>query len=531
MAIHLNRDYQQQTMSSTSRCHPAYICAIFARRVLGYSTVGKTNFDIDTVAATTIAVGSNGLAFPQTTINVASTTGFPSSGYFLITTSSGVAYGAYTGTTATSFTGVTQIGIVAGTMSTGGAVRLPLIATGDMTPAGAPTFPVGNRAGINFGAGFLYEVSIPIAVRTVVAGDVGRILVLKSTANPRFNSGCFVITGINAGSNRYIVNWRSGDFPPAESADSMNWYLYENDIAAPPVHGPNNGGTGYRSNGTSLTPRMILQSPHSTGWQVRICCESVGDASTNGTVQVQTFTTGFDGNSAGDFLVGGRHNHAVLWHDSASPRFRCAGMPDTSSGSVIHRFTIIGDDTGQALAFFDRNATAGSSNYFFLGLPDEEPTPLPLDPVHRVFSIGNAAGSAFSGINFSFNPSSTTLMLTAGCAMGFNGVPVTCAPGCWTYASGPGQRGSHFYDASAGDSPWIASTELVTVELVAGSLTTFNTSFSRVLPLEPRVMGVVPMLRQGRTNFGEFTLTTDPGKSWQHMREGVYMPWGGPAVL
>jgi hypothetical protein len=41
----------------------------------------------------------------------------------------------------------------------------------------------------------------------------------------------------------------------------------------------------------------------------------------------------------------------------------------------------------------------------------------------------------------------------------------------------------------------------------------------------------MPFVRQGRTNFGNYTLTTDVGKSWQHLVNGVYITWGGPAVL
>jgi hypothetical protein len=72
-----------------------------------------------TEATTTIAVGSNGQALPQGTINVVSTTGFLSAGLLSVTTSSGVQTVTYTGTTATSFTGCSG-GV--GTMSTGGAV-------------------------------------------------------------------------------------------------------------------------------------------------------------------------------------------------------------------------------------------------------------------------------------------------------------------------------------------------------------------------------------------------------------------------
>ncbi len=55
---------------------------------------------------TTIASGSNGAALPQATINVASTTGFSSTGTFYVTigTNKPTAI-TYTGTTATTFTG------------------------------------------------------------------------------------------------------------------------------------------------------------------------------------------------------------------------------------------------------------------------------------------------------------------------------------------------------------------------------------------------------------------------------------------
>jgi hypothetical protein len=57
--------------------------------------------------STTIAAGSNGVALPTGTINVASTTGFPTSGQVLITISGAQVLVSYTGITATSFTGCT----------------------------------------------------------------------------------------------------------------------------------------------------------------------------------------------------------------------------------------------------------------------------------------------------------------------------------------------------------------------------------------------------------------------------------------
>lgn len=72
-----------------------------------------------TVVSTTIAAGSNGAVLPQTTINVVSTSGFPSSGIVNITSSTGSQVISYTGITGTSFTGCTG---GTGTLSTGGFV-------------------------------------------------------------------------------------------------------------------------------------------------------------------------------------------------------------------------------------------------------------------------------------------------------------------------------------------------------------------------------------------------------------------------
>lgn len=77
------------------------------------------NISTNSVASTNIAAGSNGVGLPTGTINVTSTTGFPSSGALLVTTGAGIQTVTYSGTTGTSFTGCSG---GTGTMSTGGAV-------------------------------------------------------------------------------------------------------------------------------------------------------------------------------------------------------------------------------------------------------------------------------------------------------------------------------------------------------------------------------------------------------------------------
>jgi hypothetical protein len=97
--------------------------------------------------STTIASGSNGQVLPQGTINVASTTGFPSSGTLLIDTSLGVQTINYTGTSGgNQFTGCTggtgnlatgqavaqvpAVGAVAvAPVNTGGSIRIQLSGT------------------------------------------------------------------------------------------------------------------------------------------------------------------------------------------------------------------------------------------------------------------------------------------------------------------------------------------------------------------------------------------------------------------
>lgn len=88
--------------------------------VILWSNKGGNYWGESIPTSTILAVGSNGLALPQDTINVNSTVGYNATGGTLkVTTSAGVQIVTYTGITATSFTGCSG---GTGTMSTGGAV-------------------------------------------------------------------------------------------------------------------------------------------------------------------------------------------------------------------------------------------------------------------------------------------------------------------------------------------------------------------------------------------------------------------------
>ncbi len=120
----------------------------FTGCVGGTGTLFVNNYVAQTNRSTTIAAGSNGIALPQATINVASAVGFPTSGTIRVVTSVSNSNGntlsvqtvTYSGTTGTSFTGCTG-GI--GTMFTGNAVSsLPIAGSADLALVGTD---FGNR--------------------------------------------------------------------------------------------------------------------------------------------------------------------------------------------------------------------------------------------------------------------------------------------------------------------------------------------------------------------------------------------------
>jgi hypothetical protein len=130
-----------------------------------FTFTGCTGGSGTLTGGTTIAVGSNGAVLPQATINVASTTNFPSFGTILVTSSLGTYTITYTGTTGTSFTGCTG-GV--GTLSTGNAV------VSTVTDIVAPLLHIGsntsfaNNTNVN-----LYEnttVVSPAAITTTFTG-------------------------------------------------------------------------------------------------------------------------------------------------------------------------------------------------------------------------------------------------------------------------------------------------------------------------------------------------------------------------
>lgn len=452
-------------------------------------------------ATTTIAAGSNNVRLPTSTINVATTSGFPTTGIIFVTTSTGTQTVAYTGTTGTTFTGCTG---GTGLMTTGGAIRAGFAPSGIVF--------VTTAAGVQ-------QVSYTGITSTSFTGCTGGTGVM-STGGAVFYSA---------------------SLPPIEATDSMNWYLYASDANAPANGANNTSASGsYRGNGDSTTPRLILQSPNSLGWQVRICNETTTDQTNCAPI---TFIPGFGGNASGDFAVAGRHLHAPLFYNSNSSVY-IGGAPGCgdSSGttSISYRHTIIGDDGyGLGVTMFGRrpgNATNPKSFYVSFGLPEVNPPLIPANNEARLYCIGSGLGNDFlNDASWYFGNSTTFSNFAQGVTVQETGdttspIPISAGVSLLTYVSGVAQTASPIFDGSAADNPWLGATELISVDVIAGTVNGWGGGTAFPIS-QGRFMGTIPHIREGRSNFGEYTLTHDTNRSFQHMRRGMYIFWGGPPLI
>lgn len=435
---------------------------------------------IGAITTTTTVVAMTGTY----TLTVGSTTGFPSSGTLLVLSSAGVQTVTYTSTTTTTFVGCTG---GSGSTFNGGTVTT---SNGIQTV----TYTGGGGGGTQF---------------TGTSGGTGTMV----TGEPVYWK------------NNYVIDYRAnGDPVMQELTTSLIWYLYDKDANCPFQGANNTGGANeYRGNGNSTTPRIILQSPHATGWKMRICIEAPQDVNNNQTCNAITFVPGFDGSSgsAGDFSIGGKHLHGPLFWDTSTYGYNtgCGVGDNNGANGATYRCTMMGDDGGQTVSFIGRrpgDANTPEAFYITFGLPDNEPLPLPLDNTERLYCLGNGVWDNGGNGRMSNQALSVGNFKTSSRIQGaaFHFVPMSCGPSLWTYLYGVNQQASPIYDGSAGDSPFTSATELTSVDLVVGVVATFSDSDNvQRFPYYPRVIGNLPLARAGRTNFPEYSLTTDSA-SW-----------------
>jgi len=398
------------------------------------------------------------------------------------------------------------------------------------------------------------------------------------------NSGIFLVTSQSLSLNALFIDYRSTSLPFAENTAYVTASLW-----LPPPGSDNtnygrtggsewttfnalagNGNTGqYQTQGSATCPRMILQSPDPSGYQVRLCFESTADTTGFLPPGFLSVYPGFSG-SAGDFPTqnwatptAAPHLHALQW-------FNLPSYPATSYypvGGALVGFDITqttgkgansgfpaylysqnkgfyawGSDQTGTCAVFERGypyvyqVQANTYDSFIIfGIPSDETQPLPADNVNRLFVIGVNQYNA-DRVQWACGTYSTDGVAGLAFSLDKKLGPISCVMSSYTWAAnqetsyGPGTTGASIFDTVAGDTPFLEATELISVDLIAGtipSLYSFSSTNIQQLNCEPRRMGRVPFARQGRATGQATWATADTSMQWFHISNGVYLPWGG----
>ena len=403
------------------------------------------------------------------------------------------------------------------------------------TPGGTWLVAEGTGASINQGSPHEYAVAIPGGSHTVTSSDIGRVIVLRSTTYPRYNSGLFHIDSVNTGSNYVYVDYRSGEAPPVDTG--LVWALYENEVNVPKNEGDNNAGGGqYETQGASATAtRIILQTPG--GWQVRMCREGPTDSAT--LACEMSVTVGSGGDSRGDFPAFGEHTHIAQFFNRISTDMQGLVTGAGQHAQTTNRFYIWGDTSTECVyLIWRRSSTSSTDGMLAFGMTENEELPLPSLLTQRLFSVGasvNTSSELRLFVNFGAVVSHDGL---GGSAFGLSRRPVSCVfsqrvpleLNSSNYTSTT--SGVPIFRATARDSSFSKKTELFSVDVLAGTWDNMAIdSGDPATAMECRRIGTAPILKIGRANIGNFQTTPDSQRSWIHMKNGIYMPWEGPKIL
>lgn len=407
-----------------------------------------------------------------------------------------------------------------------------------------------NNANINLGVGLERAVQVPSGSYVVSTSDIDRVLALKSNLYPMMNSGLFRISGFDSTTNSLILKSRSWlDPPPPET--NMTWKLFENEGTVTDTFANTQNTqatTAYRGWGDSTTSRIILQSPHASAWQVRICAEvpvDVNDVNVgeNHLGAACTFAPGFGGNSAGDFAVGGQHLHAPLFFnigpapsDTTRTVATVPGLASTQT-QVPGRYYMWGDDaTGTCFIVGRQHGSTEAEAIIVFGFPEDEQQPTPTLTIQRLFSYGSTFKSGQStAIKIKPGTYNGSGEQQIGAAFGLGLQPITCIASSWAFLSSQASNSGIMNDAVASDGVYLGATELWGWDLYAGTYDNANnvstsTGGGSVISLEPRRMGRLPYARRGRENFNKFSTSVDQSRQWIHLDQGIYLPWSGSIV-
>jgi hypothetical protein len=265
---------------------------------------------------------------------------------------------------------------------------------------------------------------------------------------------------------------------------------------------------GYTGDRFSPNPRIILQSPHATAWQVRICLEP-----RNSNLPPFSITTGFDGNSIGDFPTNSPQTHFGEFGDVNPVRTTAynATIPGQGDSTIQQRVSFVGETNGQYFFMWTR-PTSGVrlAGMTLVGIPDNEPVPTPITQ-ERVFVYSPTAGPAAANNE----PGGTFLRI--GTSLANIGVtikkeaPKFAALTGWANLDGSNLT-TPIFSTNAGDTPFTGATEILPIEIWAGTYADPSLGVGVLPPFffDQSYMGTAPLLRIGRSNFSATpTLTTE----------------------
>lgn len=263
---------------------------------------------------------------------------------------------------------------------------------------------------------------------------------------------------------------------------------------------------GYNGSKVAPNSRIILQSPHIVGWQVRLAAEPTSSNLPNVSVSV-----GYNGNSIGDFPSGiGNDGYATTHvaqflditpiNTSVYTNYIVGG----GHATIPPRMTIMGDGYSKNIMVIARSQNNTTNNSIIsFGLPDNEQN-INSPNGDRLFCYGGAVINDFGSLN---------LKISSTDNIGFSakqGALEMCSLSSWANLDGTSLT-SPLLSSNASDSVFTNTTELLPIEIWSG----INTSLSLVGADTPpffydqRFMGTAPYLKNGRANFGDFTLTSE----------------------
>lgn len=394
-------------------------------------------------------------------------------------------------------------------------------------------------ASINKGSGKEKQVYIPTASYLLSSNDVNRILTLKSQAYTRSNSGLFRITAVDVVNNYATIDYRSTQNPPVE--DGLQWKIFEKETSiANSWSSGSNGYVGkYNSNlANAQASRIVFKSPEPySAWKLRLCLESNVDIISGACPIGFTAAPGLKPRTdTPDFDTLGLHGPMLFNSTSSIYKGTAIGItPGPIGGKWSQgqwRVNIIGDDLTGTTTMLTRIVSFPGAGHSWMsfGIPNDEDPLLKLrldtnDQVQRLFVVGLSvpSASAINWRNAGFHADSDVM----GVAWSDYNHPIPCVVS--SYADNSNQVTQVRDATNRANTPFLGATELIDVELLAGTLPmTDNASGSSIYEFEPRRLGNVPFLKQGRSNFGNWSISNDVSSSWLHTENGVYLQWGGP---